>query len=144
MSESPEGSDAGATAGGRATIQLWRTPNRIWPGFPTLLLVRATSRRSPAVGQSGVVTVFLDGSKVGTIAPEQVELYQVSPGEHTLCLHFLGGLRRSRKLNFALAEGETKQFTCRLNRFAWPSVRPANLDDVAAMKERQSRTSEDS
>jgi hypothetical protein len=89
-------------------------------------------RRSPAIGG---VTLFLDGSKVGAISPKQIKVYQVSPGEHSLSLHFLGGLRRSRKLDVPLAEGEEKQFVCLLNAFGWPSIRPATPQDVAA-KER--------
>ena len=104
-----------------ATIQLWRAPNRIWPGFPTLVLVRAASRlgrgggqrQSRAVGEGGVVSVFLDGSKVGAISPKQIKVYQVSPGEHSVSLHFLGGLRRSRKLSVGLADGEERQLVCR-------------------------------
>ena len=125
-----------------ATIQLWRAPNRIWPAFPTLVVARAASRlgrgrgqrRSPAIGEGGVVSVFLDGSKVGAISPKEIKVYQVSPGEHSLSLHFLGGLRRSRKLSVPLAEGEEKQFVCLLNAFAWPSIRPAIPEDVAAME----------
>ncbi len=124
-----------------ATIQLWRVPNRIWPGFPTLVVARAASRlgrdraqrRSPAIGEGGVVSVFLDSAKVGAIAPEQIKVYQVSPGEHSLSLHFLGGLRRSRKLHVSLTEGEEKQFVCLLNGFGWPSIRPATPNDVDAM-----------
>jgi hypothetical protein len=123
-----------------ATIRLWRTPNRIWPAFPTLVVVRAVSRlgrgqrRSPAVGEGGVVSVFLDGSEVGSISPKQIKVYQVSPGDHSLSLHFLGGLRRSRRLIVSLAEGEEKQFVCLLNAIAWPSIRPATPRDVAAME----------
>jgi hypothetical protein len=125
-----------------ATIRLWRAPNRIWPAFPTLVVVRAASRlgrgrvqrRSPAIGEGGVVSVFLDGSNVGAISPKQIKVYQVSPGEHSLSLHFLGGLRRSRKLHVPLADGEEKQFVCLLNAFGWPSIRPATPDDVAAME----------
>jgi hypothetical protein len=125
-----------------AVIQLWRAPNRIWPAFPTLVVIRAASRlgrgraqrRSPAIGEGGVVSVFLDGSKVGAISPKQIKVYQVSPGEHSLSLHFLGGLRRSRKLSVPLAEGEEKQFVCLLNAFGWPSIRPATPNDVAAME----------
>jgi hypothetical protein len=90
------------------------------------------------MGEGGVVSVFLDGSKVGDISPEQVKVYRVSPGEHSLSLHFLGGLRRSRKLSVRLAEGEEKQFVCLLNGFAWPSVRLATPKDVAAMEQSQS------
>ena len=98
-----------------ATIQVWRAPSRVWPAFPTVAVVRALSRlgqgqaqrRSPAIGG---VTLFLDGSKVGAISPKQIKVYQVSPGEHSLSLHFLGGLRRSRKLHVPLAGGEEKQF----------------------------------
>jgi hypothetical protein len=125
-----------------ASIELWRAPNRIWAGFPTLVLARVasvfgrgrTQRQSPAIGEGGVISVFLDSSKVGAISPNQMEVYPVSPGEHSLSLHFLGGMRRSRKLHIALAEGEEKLFVCLLNAFAWPSVRPATLGDVAAMK----------
>jgi hypothetical protein len=131
-----------------ATIQLWRAPNRIWPAFPTLVVLRAASRlgrgqaqrRSPAIGEGGVVNVFLDGSKVGAISPKEMKVYQVSPGEHSLDLHFLGGLRRSRKLHVPLAEGEEKQFVCLLNAFGWPSIRPATPNDVAAMQRLHSAT----
>jgi hypothetical protein len=125
-----------------ATIQLWRAPNQIWPAFPTLAVVRVASRlgrgraqrRRPAIGEGGVVNVFLDGSKVGAVSPKQIKVYQVSPGEHSLSLHFLGGLRRSRKLHVPLAEGDEKQFVCLLNAFGWPSIRPATPNDVAAME----------
>ena len=82
-------------------------------------------RPGSAIGEGGVVSVFLDGSKVGAISPKQIKMYQVSPGEHSLSLRFLGGLRRSRKLSVPLAEGEEKQFVCLLNVFVWPSIRPA-------------------
>jgi hypothetical protein len=122
-----------------ATIRLWRAPSRVWPAFPTVAVVRAASqlvrgraqRRSPA---SGGISVFLDGSRMGTISPKQVRVYRVSPGEHSLSLHFLGGLRRSRKLSVPLVEGEEKQFVCSLNAFAWPSIRPATHEDVAAVE----------
>ena len=123
-------------------------PNRIWPGFPTLVVVRAASRLgpgraergSPEIGEGGVVSVFLDGLKVGAISTKQVQVYQVSPGEHSLSLRFLGGLRRSRKLRVPLAEGEQKQFVCLLNAFGWPSIRPATSNDVDAMEHLRSAT----
>jgi hypothetical protein len=127
-----------------ATIQLWRAPNRIWPAFPTLVVLRAATRlargprRGPAVGEGGVVSVLLDGSKVGVISPKQLRVYHVSPGEHSLSLHFLGGLRRSGRLSVPLAGGEEKQFVCALNRLGWPSIRPATPEDVAAMERWQS------
>ena len=69
--------------------------------FPTLALFRVASRlgrgqerQSPAIGEGGVVSVFLDGSKVGAISPKETKVYQVPPGEHSLSLRFLGGLRR--------------------------------------------------
>ncbi|MGA7835477.1 MAG: hypothetical protein WCA31_09765 [Acidimicrobiales bacterium] len=142
MTDDRTSSDAGAATSGGAAIQLWRTANRIWPGFPTLLLARAVTRRSPAVGEGGVLSIYLDASKLGTISPEKVESYRVSPGEHTLSLRFLGGLRRSKKRTFTLNEGEKKQFVCFLNRFAWPCIRAANLEDVAALKEWQSHAGE--
>ena len=66
--------------------------------------------------------------------PKQIKAYRVPPGEHSVSLHFLGGLRRSRKLLVPLAEGEEKQFVCLLNAFGWPSIRPATLNDIAAME----------
>lgn len=147
MNDDLQGSDLGTEASAEATIQLWRAPNRIWPVFPTLVLARAISRlvrRSrrvrPLIGEGGVIGVFLDGSKVGTISPNQTEVYQVSPGEHTLTLHFLGGLRRSRGLNIPLAKGEVKHFACLLNSIAWPSIRAATPEDVAAMERWQSHS----
>src|ERR1039457_6007099 len=131
MNDDPERSDVVAATRGGATIQLWRAPNQIWPAFPTLVVIRAASRlgpglrqQGPAIGEGGVVSVFLDGSKVGAISPKQIKVYQVSPGEHSLSLRFLGGLRRSRKLHVPLAEAEEKQFVCLLNAFGWPSIWP--------------------
>ncbi len=154
MKHDRESSDAvAATSGGDtstgmdeevgATIRLWRAPSRVWPAFPTLAVVRAVSRlgrsgtrrRSRAIGS---VTVFLDGSRVGAVSPNQTKVLRVSPGEHSLSLHFLGGLRRSRKLYVPLADGEEKQFVCFLNGMAWPAIRPATPKDVAAIEQSQS------
>jgi hypothetical protein len=97
----------------------------------TRLVQRLHQRPSPA---AGVVTVVLDGSKAGVVAPQQIAVFPVTPGEHSLQLRFLGGLRRSRTLTVALAEGDEKAFVGVLNGFAWPSLRPATPSDVAAMK----------
>jgi hypothetical protein len=140
MEHNLERSDVVAATIRGATIQLLRAPNRVWPAFPTLVLVRAASRlgrgqrQSTAIGDGGVVSVFLDGSNVGAISAKEIKVYQVSPGEHSLGLRFLGGLRRSKKLSVPLAKGEEKQFVCWLNAFAWPSIRPATPNDVAAME----------
>jgi hypothetical protein len=151
MNSDREGSDVvAATRGGDtslgvgdgvgSTIRLWQAPSRIWPAFPTLALLRAASRlargrdvkgRGSAIGG---LSLFLDGSKVGAISPKEIKVYRLSPGEHSLSLHFLGGLRRSRKLSVPLAEGEEKQFVCLLNAIAWPSIRRATPKDVAAME----------
>ncbi len=69
-------------------IHLWRAPNRIWHAFPALVVARAGSRVSrgrahrqrPAIGEGGVVAVFLDGSKVGTISPNQIMVYESQLG----------------------------------------------------------------
>jgi hypothetical protein len=137
MNDDAERSGVVAAARGGATIQLWQIPSRVWPAYPTVAVIRAASRLGRADGRSpaiGGVTVFLDGSKAGAILPKQIKQYQVSPGEHSLSIHFLGGLRRSRRLDVPLAEGEEKQFVCLLNGWAWPSIRPATADDVAAME----------
>jgi hypothetical protein len=125
-----------------ASIRLWRAPNRIWPWFPTLIVARAASRlgrvraqpRSPALGKGGVVSVVLDGSRVGDISPQQIKVFQVSAGEHLLSVQFLGGLRRSRKYSIPLAAREEKQRVCWLNAVGWPSIRLATPSDVAAMQ----------
>jgi hypothetical protein len=143
MNHDGERSDVVAATRGGATIRLWQTPSRVWPAYPTVAVIRAASRlgrgraerRGPAIGG---VTVFLDDSKAGAISPRQIKAYQVSPGEHSLSIHFLGGLRRSRKLHVPLAEGEEKQFVCLLNGWAWPSIRSATPKDVAAMEQWQS------
>ncbi len=141
MSHDGEKSDVVAARRGGATIRLWQTPSRVWPAYPTVAVIRAASRlgraqrRSPAVGG---VSVFLDGAKVGAISPKQIKVYRVSPGDHSLSIHFLGGLRRSRKLDVPLAEGEEKQFVCLLNGWAWPSIRPATAKDVDVMERWQS------
>ena len=141
MSHDGERPDVVAATRGGATIQLWQTPSRVWPAYPTVAVIRAVSRlgqgraRRPAIGG---VTVFLDGTKAGAISPKQIRAYQVAPGEHSLSIHFLGGLRRSRTLHVPLAEGEEKQFVCLLNGWAWPSIRPATPEDVAAMERWQS------
>ena len=143
MNHDGERSDVVPATRGGATIQLWQTPSRVWPAYPTVAVIRAASRlgqgraqgRGPAIGG---VTVFLDGSEAGAISPKQIKAYQVSPGEHSLSIHFLGGLRRSRKLHVPLAEGEEKQFVCLLNGMGWPSIRPATPKDVAAMERWQS------
>ncbi len=143
MNHDGERSDVVAATRGGATIRLWQTPSRVWPAYPTVAVIRAASRlgsgravrRSPAIGG---VTVFLDGSKAGAISPGQIKAYQVSPGDHSLSIHFLGGMRRSRKLHVPLAEGEEKQFVCLLNGWAWPSVRPATPKDVAGVERWQS------
>jgi len=140
MNHDSERSDVVVATRSGATIQLWQTPSQVWPAYPTVAVIRAASRLGRAQRQSpaiGGVTVFLDGSKVGAISPKQVKVYQVSPGEHSLSIHFLGGLRRSRKLHVPLAEGEEKQFVCLLNGWAWPSIRPATPKDVAAMEQWQ-------
>jgi hypothetical protein len=124
---------AAATRGGAATIQLWQTPSRVWPAFPTLALVRAVSRlRRNFAGQG--VTVFVDDEEVGGISPKQIKVYQVSPGEHSLSVQILGGLRRSKKLHVSLGRDEEQQFVCLLNGMGWPVVRPATPKDVATMK----------
>lgn len=138
MNHDADSSDIGDVPSDRATIQLWRAPNRMWPVFPTLVLIQAASRlggdrakrQKSAIGEGGVVTVFLDGSKVGTISPRQTQRYPVPAGEHSLSLHFLGDLRRSRKLGVSVAEGDRKQLVCWLNAIGWPTVRPATSKEA--------------
>ena len=84
MNHDGERSDVVAATRGGATIQLWQTPSRVWPAYPTVAVIRAVSRlgqsraqrRSPAIGG---VTVFLDGSKAATSSEMVYEMATSRP-----------------------------------------------------------------
>ncbi len=75
-------------------------------------------------------TVVLDDHAVGKIGKEQVRVFDVGPGEHRLCMRFVG-LRRSGELRISLKEGEERQFLCGTSGMGWPTLREASPEDVA-------------
>lgn len=83
--------------------------------LPTALLFRLFKPQSN-------FTVLLDGHAVGKIGKAQVRVFEVEPGEHRLCLRFVG-LRRSGKLRITLEEGEERQFLCGASGWGWPTLR---------------------
>ena len=78
-------------------------------------------------------TVVLDDHPVGKIGNEQVKVFEVEPGEHRLCMRFVG-LRRSEELQMSLQEGEERQFLCGTNGIGWPTLREASPEDVAEIQ----------
>lgn len=89
MNHDSERSDVVPATRGGATIQLWQTPSRVLPAYPTVAVIRAASRlrqgraqgRSPAIGG---VTVFLDGSKVTYLADADRAADQISAAKGVL------------------------------------------------------------
>ena len=78
-------------------------------------------------------TVLLDDQAVGQIGKEQVRVFKVVPGEHRLCLRFVG-LRRSDELQMLFKEGEERQFVCGTSGMGWPTLREASSEDVAQIR----------
>ena len=78
-------------------------------------------------------TVVLDDHSVGKIGNDQVRVFEVEPGEHRLCMRFVG-LRRSEELRMSLKEGEERQFLCGTNGIGWPTLREASPEDVAEIR----------
>ena len=77
--------------------------------------------------------MILDDRPVGKIGDEQVKAFEVGPGEHRLCLRFVG-LRRSDELQISLKEGEERQFVCGTSGMGWPTLREASPEDVAEIR----------
>jgi hypothetical protein len=77
--------------------------------------------------------VVLDDHSVGKIGNDQVRVFEVEPGEHRLCMRFVG-LRRSEELRMSLKEGEERQFLCGTNGIGWPTLREASPEDVAEIR----------
>jgi hypothetical protein len=78
-------------------------------------------------------TVVLDDRSAGKIGNEQVRVFEVAPGEHRLCMRFVG-LRRSEELRMSLKEGEARQFICGTSGMGWPTLREASSEDVAEIR----------
>lgn len=78
-------------------------------------------------------TVVLDDQAMGTIGDEQVKVFEVEPGEHSLYMRFVG-LRRSEELRMSLKEGKERQFVCGTSGWGWPTLREASLEDAAQIR----------
>ena len=94
--------------------------------LPTALLVRL-------FGLHWNYTVVLDHHSAGKIGNEQVRVFEVEPGEHRLCMRFVG-LRRSEELRMSLKEDEERQFLCGTSGMGWPTLREASPEDVAEIR----------
>jgi len=78
-------------------------------------------------------TVVLDHRPAGKIGNEQVRVFNVDPGEHTLRMRFIL-LRRSKEMRMSLKEGEEREFVCGSNGFGWPTLREASPEDLAEIR----------
>jgi len=71
-----------------------------------------------------------DDHAAGKIGNEQVKVLNVEPGEHRLCIRFIG-LRRSEELRISLKDDEERPFLCGTSGMGWPTLREASPEDVA-------------
>ena len=90
--------------------------------LPTALLLRLFRPNSD-------YTVLLDDQPVGKIGKEQERVFGVEPGEHRLCMQFVG-LRRSKELRTFLKDGEERQFLCGTSGMGWPTLREALPEEI--------------
>ncbi len=108
-------------------IRIFR-PKKHWSVSPATVLPTALVFR--LLRPQSRYTVVLDDHSVGKIGKEQVRVFEVEPGEHRLCLRFVG-LRRSAELRMSLKEGEERKFLCGTSGMGWPTLREASPEDVA-------------
>jgi hypothetical protein len=78
-------------------------------------------------------TVVLDHHPAGKIGNEQVRVFNVDPGEHSLRMRFVL-LRRSNEIRMSLKEGEEREFICGTNGIGWPTLREASPEDLAEIQ----------
>ncbi|HTX27174.1 MAG TPA: hypothetical protein VME19_09170 [Streptosporangiaceae bacterium] len=78
-------------------------------------------------------TVVLDDHSAGKIGNEQVRVFNVDPGEHSLRMRLVL-LRRSKEMRISLKEGEEREFVCGANGFGWPTLREASPEDLAQIR----------
>jgi len=113
-----------------SAIRIFR-PKRDWSVSPATVLPTALLFR--LFRPHSDYTVVLDDHSVGKIGNEQVRVFEVEPGEHRLCMRFVG-LRRSEELRMSLKEGEERQFLCGTSGMGWPTLREASPEDVAEIR----------
>lgn len=113
-----------------SAIRIFR-PKQPWSVSPRTVLPMGLAFR--LFNPQSNYTVLLDGQAVGQIGKEQVRVFKVVPGEHRLCLRFVG-LRRSDELQMLFKEGEERQFVCGTSGMGWPTLREASSEDVAQIR----------
>jgi len=113
-----------------SAIRIFR-PKRRWSVSPATVL--PTGLLFHLFRPHSNYTVLIDDHPVGKIGDEQVRVFEVEPGEHRLCMRFVG-LRRSQELRVSLKEGEERQFLCGTSGMGWPTLREASPEDVAEIR----------
>ena len=110
-----------------ATIRIVR-PTRRWTVTPATVLPTALLVR--LVRPQWNYTVLLDRHSAGKIGNDQVRVFHVAPGEHTLRLRFVQ-LRTSKEMRMSLSRDEERQFICGTSAFGWPTLRDASPEELA-------------
>ena len=113
-----------------SAIRIFR-PKRHWSVSPATVLPTALLVR--LFRPHWNYTVVLDDHSAGKIGNDQVRVFEVEPGEHLLCMRFVG-LRRSEELRMSLKEDEERQFLCGTSGMGWPTLREASPEDVAEIR----------
>jgi len=75
-------------------------------------------------------TVVLDHHFAGKLGDEQVRVFNVDPGEHSLRMRFVL-LRRSKEMRMSLKEDEEREFVGGTNGIGWPTLEEASPEDPA-------------
>jgi hypothetical protein len=71
-------------------------------------------------GGNKPMTIAIDGTAVGTLAPKETVEVAVAPGHHTLRLE--QGRHRSPERSFDVAPDEVVSFYCHGPRYGWPQL----------------------
>ena len=74
--------------------------------------------------------MVLDHHFAGKLRDEQVRVFNVDPGEHSLRMRFVL-LRRSKEMRMSLKEDEEREFVCGTNGIGWPTLEEASPEDPA-------------
>jgi len=79
--------------------------------------------------------VLIDGVEVGEIWPGQVNVFDVSPGDHSLQVRLFGFLRQSEKRWFSVREGDVATFECHTGWNFYAQLRPASRKDLQGIEQ---------
>jgi hypothetical protein len=94
----------------------------------TIKLYRAKGNFRPS--SVGSYRVKVDKVEVGEISPNQVQVYRVTPGSHSVYVEYLWR-RWSPEVDISLIEGEEVVLTCRSGWASFPKLERATPEDVA-------------